>query len=164
MVLNADARGSWKKLLLPCLTKQEAPPTSKTDLSSKSKYLTGSKSAAYSSNSSVGDGLGTLEYNSYNKNKKSKLDIDLVETNSTTILEEDEESSSPDIMEAEEPKKKTYEELMSEKKEPNKDIFSRARIERRSTQRQKQHHLESVELDFFDSDDDDDDDDNEALF
>ncbi len=147
VLLNAEARESWKELLCPCRIKKEPPPTSKTDLSSKNKYFTGSKpKSSFSTNTSTG-GLGTLEYN------KTKYDKDNFSTElySTVILEEDEPSDVyPDFMETREPEKKTYEELMQEEVEKDKPI-QKARVQRHSTQRKK-HDVEEIELDFFDSD------------
>ena len=150
VLLNAEARESWKELLCPCRTKKEPPPTSKTDLSSKYKYFTGSKpKSSYSTNTSTG-GLETLEYNKA-KYEKDSISTDIMyDVTSTVILEEDEPSVvSPDFME---PEKKTYEDLMQEEVEKDKQI-QRARVQRYSTQRKK-HDVEEIELDFFDSDED----------
>ena len=157
--LNSEARESWKSLLFPC-TKKEEPATSKTDLSSKNKYFTGTKRSTYSTNSST-TGTGTLEYNM----KKKKMDsMDFLETPSTTIVEEDESESLPDIIINDEPEKKSYDELMREEekekpKETNQSLYLKARVQRHSTKRKK-HEFEQVDVDFFDNDNDED----EAFF
>ncbi len=164
VLLNGEARQSWKKVLFPCKKDKQAPPTSKTDLSSaKNKYYTaGSKSTTYSSNTaSTGGGLGTLEHNIYSKRIKNKPSF-IDDVNSTVILEE-ENSSSPDI--EVEPVKKTYEELIQEQQQEeeekahkkvekriSREVVAGARLKRRSTKR-KGHDVEEIELDFYDDDD-----------
>ena len=166
--LNAEARQSWIKLLFACKNKnKDAPPTSKTGLSSKkNKYYTASKSNTYSSTPSTASdsgGLGTLEHNMYSKKSKAPgifLHDDV--TSSVIIEEKEEEGSSPDI-EEQEPVKKTYQELMEEGEEEKKkhtklekrtsrEILAGARLKRKSTKR-RGHDVEQIELDFFDDDD-----------
>lgn len=125
----------------------------------KSSTITGSTSAGTSS----GGGIGTLEYNY----KKMEKPMQLQETD--VINEEDEEDDTPQI-ELSEPKKKSYEEFMKEeedqidlerlekerleKESKQKGLLNKLRVKRRSTKREKKHHVEEVELDFFDDDED----------
>ena len=168
VLLNSEARQSWTKLLFPCKQNNEnAPSTSKTDISAKTKYFTASKPRSSVSTDSTVDGMDTLKSNMYKANKR-KFSSDLVVTNSTVILEEEEEeegSGSPDIIfdETVYPQeknglKKEDEIQMNDNKKEVDFMIRKARVQRHSTKIKREHHVEQIELDFFSDDDDDDND------
>ena len=163
VLLNAEARQAWKKRFCPCASKKEAPTTSKTDISSKNKYFTGSKGKSVSTMSTSDDGMDTIKNNMYSASQRKTSMDHVIMKNPNVIMEEEEEDEAPlpviTITDPQFPEKKPSNEL--QKEETDKDYHLRedslnceARVKRHLTFNERKHEVEVVEIDFFEDDDD----------
>ena len=140
VILNGDVRKGLKMLFHCCFKKGE-PDSNQT---SEDRYSDAKSNLV--SDTTDKKSLSHIIYN-------DSHNFDLVEYNSSAIKDY-EESFSPYIIEANDPKTMEKEEVNGKQQHEIKSL-SKARVKRHSTRKQRAHHVEVVELDFFDDFEDD---------